>query len=116
MRITVQESSDEPLSTLMISWPFPLRLSLTPARQSFNAGRELCVTMMTETLSLVTDIRSTQFIFPRIAFRRSHQTIQTASRTIFFDIFDSPARRSTKMIEISLILKPFFQTRIDISI
>ena len=48
--------------------------------------------------------------------QRRRQTIQTASRTIFFDILLTPSVRSTKMIGISTRRKPRFQARKDISI
>ena len=51
------------------------------------------------------------YILPVRLHHRRRQTIQTASRTIFFDILLSPSVRSTKMIGISKRLKPRFQAR-----
>ena len=53
---------------------------------------------------------------PRNDHQRSRQTIQTASRTIEFDILLVPSVRSTKTIGISAILKFRFQARKLISI
>src|SRR5450830_1350398 len=50
-------------------------------------------------------------ILPVRLHQRRRQTIQIASRTIFFDILLTPSVRSTKMIGISKRLKPAFQAR-----
>src|SRR6185503_30823 len=55
-------------------------------------------------------------ILPVRLHQRRRQTIQIASRTIFFHILLTPSVRSTKMIGISTIRNPRFQARNDISI
>jgi hypothetical protein len=54
--------------------------------------------------------------FPVMDHHRSRHTIQTASRTIRFDILLSPSLRSVKTIGISTIRNPRFQALKLISI
>src|SRR6266576_966970 len=55
-------------------------------------------------------------ILPVKPHQRRRQTIQIASRTIFFDILLTPSVRSTKMIGISKRRNPRFHALKDISI
>src|SRR5690606_19187338 len=61
-------------------------------------------------------VANRHYIFPVMDSQRNCHTRQTASRMIFFDIFDSPWLRSTKTIGISQMRKPLRHARMLTSI